>query len=69
MPLCRPDEARDLAAQMLGKHLVTKQTGEAGRICNAVMVTQRMFTRKEIYLSVMMERSFDVSLFSISISL
>lgn len=43
---------------MLGKLLVTKQTGEGGRICNAVMVTQRMFPRKEYYLAVMMERAF-----------
>ena len=43
---------------MLGKLLITKQTGEAGRICNAVMVTQRMFPRKEYYLAVMMERAF-----------
>jgi succinyl-CoA synthetase beta subunit len=46
---------------MLGKLLITKQTGEAGRICNAVMVTQRMFPRKEYYLAVMMERAFGVS--------
>lgn len=51
---------------MLGKLLVTKQTGEAGRICNAVMVTQRMFPRKEYYLAVMMERSFGVSYFNIA---
>ena len=43
---------------MLGKLLITKQTGEGGRICNAVMVTQRMFPRKEYYLAVMMERAF-----------
>ncbi|XP_058802822.1 uncharacterized protein LOC131670862 [Phymastichus coffea] len=54
-----PEEAKDLASKMIGKKLVTKQTGEAGRICNSVMVTTRMFTRKELYLSVMMERSFD----------
>ncbi|XP_011505101.1 PREDICTED: succinyl-CoA ligase [ADP-forming] subunit beta, mitochondrial isoform X2 [Ceratosolen solmsi marchali] len=53
-----PEEAKQLASQMLGKLLVTKQTGEAGRICNAVMVTQRMFPRKEYYLAVMMERAF-----------
>lgn len=56
-----PEEAKALAAQMLGKLLITKQTGEAGRICNAVMVTQRMFPRKEYYLAVMMERAFGVS--------
>lgn len=56
-----PEEAKALAGQMLGKLLITKQTGEAGRICNAVMVTQRMFPRKEYYLAVMMERAFGVS--------
>lgn len=61
MPLCSPEEAKSLASQMLGKLLITKQTGEAGRICNAVMVTQRMFPRKEYYLAVMMERAFGVS--------
>jgi len=56
-----PEEAKSLAGQMLGKLLITKQTGEGGRICNAVMVTQRMFPRKEYYLAVMMERAFGVS--------
>ena len=46
---------------MLGNHLVTKQTGPAGRICNEVMVTTRLYSRKELYLSVMMERNFGVS--------
>lgn len=46
---------------MIGKRLVTKQSGPEGKPCNSVMVTTRMFTRKELYLSVMMERSFDVS--------
>ena len=57
----RPEEAKDLASKMLGKLLITKQTGEAGRICNAVMITQRKFPRKEYYLAVMMERAFGVS--------
>ncbi|XP_051158508.1 succinate--CoA ligase [ADP-forming] subunit beta, mitochondrial isoform X2 [Leptopilina boulardi] len=53
-----PEEARVLAKSMLGKLLITKQTGEAGRICNSVMITQRKFPRKEYYLAVMMERAF-----------
>lgn len=57
---CSPEEAKSLAGQMLGKLLVTKQTGEGGRICNGVMVAQRMFPRKEYYLAVMMERAFGV---------
>lgn len=43
---------------MIGQYLVTKQTGEKGRICNKVMVTERKFPRKEFYFAVMMERAF-----------
>ncbi|XP_067014382.1 succinate--CoA ligase [ADP-forming] subunit beta, mitochondrial [Anabrus simplex] len=53
-----PEEAEDIAGQMIGQYLVTKQTGEKGRICNAVMVTERKFPRKEFYFAVMMERAF-----------
>ncbi|KAL1490462.1 hypothetical protein ABEB36_013151 [Hypothenemus hampei] len=53
-----PDEAEDIAGQMLNQYLVTKQTGEKGRICNAVMVAERKFPRKEFYFAVMMERAF-----------
>lgn len=57
----RPEEAEAVAGKMLGQYLVTKQTGEKGRICNAVMVTERKFPRKEFYFAVMMERAFAVS--------
>lgn len=53
---------RELANSMIGKMLVTKQTSEAGKICNSVMVTARMFPRKEYYMAVMLERTFDVSI-------
>lgn len=53
-----PEEAEELAGQMIGDYLITKQTGEKGRICNAVMVTERKFPRKEYYFAFMMERSF-----------
>lgn len=43
---------------MLGQLLVTKQTGEKGRICNMVLVTERKFPRKEYYIAIMMDRSF-----------
>lgn len=59
--LCRPEEAKEIAAKMIGNYLVTKQTGEAGRICNYVMVTERKFPRKEFYMAIMMEREFGVS--------
>lgn len=54
-----PEQAKSLAESMIGKLLVTKQTGPAGKICNSVMVTSRMFPRKEYYLAVMLERTFN----------
>ncbi|CAD0195471.1 unnamed protein product [Chrysodeixis includens] len=51
--------AGDLAGKMLKQYLVTKQTGAAGRICNKVMVTERKFPRREFYIAIMMERSFN----------
>ncbi|KAK6633313.1 hypothetical protein RUM43_000879 [Polyplax serrata] len=53
-----PQEAKAIASQMIGQYLITKQTGEKGRICNSVMVTERKFPRKEYYFAVMMERAF-----------
>lgn len=54
-----PETAGKLASQMLNQLLVTKQTGAAGRICNKVMVTERKFPRREFYIAIMMERSFN----------
>uniref|UniRef100_A0A4D5R935 Succinate--CoA ligase [ADP-forming] subunit beta, mitochondrial n=1 Tax=Scolopendra viridis TaxID=118503 RepID=A0A4D5R935_SCOVI len=53
-----PEEAKDAASNMLGQYLVTKQTGEKGRICNAVMICERLYQRKEYYFAVTMERSY-----------
>lgn len=58
----RPEKAGEIVGKMLKQYLVTKQTGAAGRICNMVMVTERKFPRREYYVAVMMERSFNVSL-------
>merc|ERR1719384_2514084 len=44
---------------MIGDYLITKQTGEDGRICNSVMVTERKYTRKEYYVAIMNERAFN----------
>ncbi|GLV37953.1 Succinyl-coenzyme A synthetase beta subunit ADP-forming [Carabus blaptoides fortunei] len=53
-----PEEASDISDKMIGQYLITKQTGSKGRICNAVMVTERKFPRKEYYFAVMLERAF-----------
>lgn len=53
-----PEEAANTTGKMIGDYLITKQTGEKGRICNSVMVTERKFPRKEYYFAIMMERAF-----------
>ena len=42
---------------MIGHKLVTKQTGERGRICNSVYIVERKFARREFYLAILMDRS------------
>merc|ERR1712054_678392 len=37
--------------------LITKQTGERGRICNSVLIVERKFARREFYLAVLMDRA------------
>ena len=59
--LLSADEAADIASQMIGDMLVTKQTGERGIPCNKVIVCERKFPRREFYIAIMMERAFGVS--------
>ncbi|HSH38162.1 MAG TPA: ADP-forming succinate--CoA ligase subunit beta [Chthoniobacterales bacterium] len=55
--LCKsPDEARDLAAKMLGETLVTHQTGPAGRMVNTVLVAQSVEIEREIYFAILLDR-------------
>ncbi|XP_058035345.1 succinate--CoA ligase [ADP-forming] subunit beta, mitochondrial-like [Ahaetulla prasina] len=53
-----PEEAKEVAARMIGKKLFTKQTGEKGQICNQVLVCERRYLRKEYYFAITMEGSF-----------
>jgi len=52
-----PTEAKMFAEQMIGHKLITKQTGERGRICNSVYIVERKFARREFYLAVLMDRA------------
>lgn len=52
-----PREAGILADQMIGHKLITKQTGEKGRICNSVFIVERKYARREFYLAVLMDRA------------
>ncbi|KAJ3394275.1 hypothetical protein HDU84_009030 [Entophlyctis sp. JEL0112] len=51
-----PTEAKMFAEKMLNHKLITKQTGAAGRICNAVYVVERLYVRREFYFAIVMDR-------------
>lgn len=52
-----PEQAQDLAGKMLGSMLITKQTGAAGRVCNAVMLAERRDPSHEYYVAVLNDRA------------
>lgn len=49
-------EAQELAQRMLGQLLVTKQTGTKGRLCQKVLVSKRLYARREMYLAILYDR-------------
>lgn len=52
------EEVRDIAKQMLGHKLITKQTGPEGKTVNKVLVAKRHFVRREAYFAITLDRSF-----------
>ncbi len=52
-----PEEARDAAAAMIGHTLITKQTGAAGRRVNRVYVEAGCDIKRELYLSLLVDRA------------
>ncbi|SCZ92589.1 BZ3500_MvSof-1268-A1-R1_Chr5-2g08007 [Microbotryum saponariae] len=52
----RPEQAQTFAAQMIGHKLITKQTGAAGRACNAVMLAERRKPTHEYYVAILNDR-------------
>ena len=48
--------AERVATEMLGKTLVTKQSGEDGLPCNAVYLVEKIGIEKELYLSLTLDR-------------
>ncbi|KAF8203248.1 succinyl-CoA synthetase beta chain, SSC-beta [Pholiota molesta] len=49
-----PQQAKDIAAKMIHSHLITKQTGAQGRICNAA---KRRQPEHEYYVAVLNDRT------------
>ncbi len=50
------EEVETFAAQMLGKTLVTKQTGPAGRVVNRLYIEDGSAIARELYLSALVDR-------------
>ena len=51
------EEAKENAKKMLGKTLVTKQTGPDGKIVNRLYIEEGCDIKKEFYLSMLVDRS------------
>jgi succinyl-CoA synthetase beta subunit len=51
-----PDEARDLASQILGMKLVTHQTGPEGREVRVLLVEEGLPIDREFYLGIVLDR-------------
>jgi succinyl-CoA synthetase beta subunit len=52
-----PEEAKEIAGKMLNAKLITKQTGEAGRLCNAVMLAEMREPKHEYYVAILNDRA------------
>lgn len=51
-------EAAEISKNMIGKTLVTKQTGASGKPCNGVLVSEFFTIAAEKYFAILMDRSF-----------
>jgi len=51
------DEAKENASKMLGKTLVTKQTGPTGKVVNRLYIEEGCDIKKEYYISILVDRS------------
>lgn len=51
-----PEEIGEFADKMIGQTLVTKQTGDAGKLVSKVMIGEAVSIEKEYYLAILMDR-------------
>ena len=50
------DQAAEFAEKMIGQTLVTKQTGEEGKLVSKVMIAEAVDIERELYLAILMDR-------------
>lgn len=53
----KPEQAREIAEKMLGQTLITKQTGAKGIEVAKVFLVERVYMRREMYFSILMDRA------------
>jgi succinyl-CoA synthetase beta subunit len=53
----RAEQVSGLASKMLGNRLVTKQSGAAGKPCNALYLVQKVSIQRELYISITVDRA------------
>ena len=61
-----PEEARKAAAGMLGKHLVTIQTGSEGQMVKRLLIEETLPIDKELYLGIVVDRAAGAAVFMAS---
>ncbi len=57
------DEAASLADSILGMTLVTPQTGPEGRVVRRLLIEEGLDIKREIYLSILVDRSVGAPVF------
>ncbi|HKO04139.1 MAG TPA: ATP-grasp domain-containing protein, partial [Candidatus Acidoferrales bacterium] len=60
------DQAAELAGQILGMKLVTHQTGPEGRIVKRLLIEEGLDIKRELYLSVLLDRAAALPVFMAS---
>jgi succinyl-CoA synthetase beta subunit len=61
-----PDEAARFAEALLGKTLVTPQTGSEGRVVRRLLVEEGLDIQRELYISILVDRSLGAPVFMAS---
>lgn len=51
------EEAKEISSKMLGQTLITKQTGPQGKPVNKVLLQERLYARRELYLAILLDRA------------
>ena len=55
--MAKVDKVGEIAEQMLGQTLVTKQTGDAGKPCETLYVAEKLSLAREMYFAILLDRT------------